>query len=91
MEGGEDAGREGGFGEEETEADGGLCWNSWIDPTAFLMPTMGFDKDVVKKDNFTVLLYGLGGAETIRGYWSKYYDEVSCELPEDDSEIVLLN
>ncbi len=44
------------------------------------MPTMGFDKDKIKRRQYQVNLIGLGGSASIRGYWVHYYDEVHAVI-----------
>ncbi len=46
-------------------------------PGDFVYPTMGFDLDEdILTNNFNVKIFGLGGADGIRGYWPNYYDDV---------------
>lgn len=46
-------------------------------PSDYVFPTMGFDLDEdITHLNFNVKLFGLGGGDSIRGYWANYYDDL---------------
>ena len=45
-----------------------------------LVPTIGFSRSSLKIKGYHLSLYDLGGGETIRDIWSKYYAEVVLSL-----------
>lgn len=40
-----------------------------------MVPTIGFAQYEITHTNEKIILYDLGGKETIRGFWRHYYDD----------------
>eukprot|EP01006_Ploeotia_vitrea_P044298 TRINITY_DN66823_c3_g2_i3.p1 TRINITY_DN66823_c3_g2~~TRINITY_DN66823_c3_g2_i3.p1 ORF type:complete len:532 (-),score=234.86 TRINITY_DN66823_c3_g2_i3:35-1630(-) len=47
-----------------------------VEPDEFVFGTVGFDVDDFTRGSHDVKVFGLGGADNLRGYWNHYYDEV---------------
>lgn len=49
------------------------------------MPTVGFDREIVKHGNYHVTYFDLGGAENIRSLWTSYFANVHAAIYVIDS------
>mmetsp|Transcript_2556 Transcript_2556/g.9681 ORF Transcript_2556/g.9681 Transcript_2556/m.9681 type:complete len:238 (+) Transcript_2556:363-1076(+) len=49
------------------------------------MPTVGFDREIVKHGNYHITYFDLGGGENIRSLWSAYFANVHAAIYVIDS------